>query len=341
MKITYLFGAGASSATIPLAAKLGADIGPTAELFRSGLIALHNRGGGAYPEDRRPFPKGAYGKALFEALDWLCKTALNHTSVDTIARKLWMRGDSDSMESLTRLKATLGTYLWYKQISQPSDRRYDTFLATLLRKASNGKPVLPDTVRLLTWNYDLLFERSYYEYCLDYSYVMEYLVKAQGIVHLNGFASVVPKIHSALLPNDYGKFEFSLFAGTEDWYAYAIELFDRSLRFHPADQLVSQIKFAWVNPESVRTAVTAATGSTILAVVGYSFPYFNREADQVVLSAMAPSLVKILLQVNGSIGPKERLLSILRQVAPTGIWEHKIEDIADADQIVIPNELIE
>jgi hypothetical protein len=341
MKVTYIFGAGASSATLPLAAEIGADLGSTAEAFRTGLIAFSDRGGGIYPEDRRPPPKGSFGKAFFEALDWLCKTALNHTSVDTIARKLWMRGDSESGEALMRLKATLGTYLWYKQISQPSDRRYDTFFATLLRKDPRGKPILPATVRLLTWNYDLLLERSFYEYSLDYPYVFDYLVKAQGLVHMNGFASVVPKIRSALMSNDYSKFDYSLYVGTEDKYSFAIELYNRSVNFHPADQLVSQINFAWENPESVRAAVAAASGSTILVVVGYSFPYFNRDADRTVLAEMAPSLVKILLQVNGSIGPRERLLSILRQVKPTGNWELRIEDIADASQIVIPNELIE
>ena len=65
-KITYLFGAGASSATIPIARMLGKDIGLTARAMEK--------------------DKGTSGKEMLEDLDWLCNTAKNHYTIDTIAR---------------------------------------------------------------------------------------------------------------------------------------------------------------------------------------------------------------------------------------------------------------
>ncbi len=138
MKVTYVFGAGASCATIPLANKLGKDIEPTVEVIKKDLISHYSTGTAVYPEERRPPPKGSYGESLFQAMQWLCETAKNHNSIDIIARKLWMRSDPKSIEELHRLKATLAAYLWYKQISQPSDRRYDTFFGILLKKQGSN-----------------------------------------------------------------------------------------------------------------------------------------------------------------------------------------------------------
>lgn len=110
----------------------------------------------------------------------------SNKSIDIIARKLWMRSDPKSIEELHRLKTTLAAYSWYKQISQPSSRRYDTFFATILQKKQAELPMLPTPVRILTWNHDLLIERSFYEFCLDCNHVEVILFEKHGVVHQNG-----------------------------------------------------------------------------------------------------------------------------------------------------------
>ncbi len=345
VKVTYLFGAGASCGTLPLASNLGEDIGLLAEEMKNNLVSFYNTTTDSYgnpkcPEERLPPPRGTYGKTLFESLDWLCDTAKNHNSIDTIARKLWMRSNSDSLGELTRLKAALAAYLWYKQITRPSDKRYDTFFATILQKEGSQPPTLPSPIRILTWNYDLLLERSFYEFCLDYTYTRETVFDKQGVTHLNGYSSVESSARIRL-QNDAGNFEYALFDGIDDRFEMVIELFERCTKTHPTERLKTKIAFAWENNRIISEAASIASGTTILVIVGYSFPFFNREADKTILKAMSPSLDTIYLQVNSSIGPRERLLTILNELDPKTNWMEKISEIEESDYIVIPNELIQ
>jgi hypothetical protein len=341
MKVTYIFGAGASSGTIPLAKELGSDIGATAIKINSDLISFYSKGQSLCPPDRLPPPNGTNGNLLFQSMDWLYKVAKNHNSIDTIARKLWMRSDSSSLQELSKLKATLTAYLWYKQISQPSDRRYDTFLATILQKKGGNKPILPIPINILTWNYDLLIERSFYEYRIDYKYIKEYIFKNNLVVHLNGYASVEPQTQIQFMPSDFEKFEYALFVDIDDRFEGIIELFNRCINSPLPQRLITKIAFAWENINNINLASDIAKDTTILIIVGYSFPFFNRDADLKILKEAVPTLERIYLQVNQSIGPHEKVLSILSQINPTKNWENIIMDINDPDYIYIPNELIQ
>lgn len=326
MKVVYLFGAGASCATLPLATKLGEDIGFRADEINKDLM------------QRTDAPSG---KEMIDSMHWLSHTAENHNTIDTIARKLWMRSDSESLSELSRLKATLAAYLWYKQIVSPSDRRYDTFFATILQKEKGHRPTLPTPVRVLTWNYDLLIERAFYEFSLDYPHTKELLFSGRGVIHLNGYASVEPRIGANIVPNDYSKFEFALFEGTNDKLADVVELYNRCRKVAPLDRLDTKIAFAWENSAIVSEASAAVEGTTSLVVVGYSFPFFNRQADLSLLAAIVPTCQAIHLQVRREPGPRERMSSILRQLQPAQNWNKVIRDIAEEDYIHIPDELIQ
>jgi hypothetical protein len=325
LKATYLFGAGASCATLPLAARLGEDIGAVAEAISEDLVKAD----------------APFGKEMIKSMNWLSQTAANHNTVDTIARKLWMRSDSDSISGLRRLKATLAAYLWYKQIANPSDRRYDTFFATILQKDSGKRPALPASVKMLTLNYVLLIERSFYEFCLDYRHTNELLFLAKGVMHLNGYASVEPRIVGNIIPNDYSKFEYALFEGTEDKDADVVELYDRCLNADPLNRLDTRIAFAWENSATVSEAAAIAGGTTILVVVGYSFPFFNRAADMTLLKAIVPTCEAIRLQTGEDVGPRERMKSILKQIRSDRPWDDLIVDIEEKDYIYIPDELVQ
>ena len=135
--------------------------------------------------------------------------------------------------------------------------------------------MLPTPVRILTWNYDLLIERSFYEFCLDYNHVERILFEKHGVVHLNGHIGVEPLGPSTILPNDYRKFKVALFADTEDRFAEVIELFDRCIQFRPNKGLDTKIAFVWENSGIINVATGIAKGTTILIVVGSSFPFFN------------------------------------------------------------------
>ena len=342
MKVTYVFGAGASSASMPLASQLGEDIGKTANAIRMAIDTDPRNPKDSYGHtiEKAP-PAGDYGKALFEDMDWLRSTAATHNTIDTIARKLWMRGDPDSLDELRRLKTTLTAYFWYKQISMPSDRRYDSFFATILQKRDRGPAVLPESVCMLTWNYDLLIERSFYEYCIDYEHTKSHLIDGNKVIHLNGVASPRPSLSDGMLPNDHAQYEADLFYGSDNRQDEVIELHRRCRASSYRDRLGSKITFAWENSEIVEAAREAAVGTEILVVIGYSYPFFNRQQDKTILQTALPSISDIRIQVNGAIGPVERMFSILGQLDPVRDWQAITKVIDDAESIHLPNELIQ
>ena len=62
---------------------------------------------------------------LAESLLWLAGACSKQASVDTFAKKLFVRGEFDQ---LNRLKAVLTCFFLIRQATGPIDPRYDSFL---------------------------------------------------------------------------------------------------------------------------------------------------------------------------------------------------------------------
>lgn len=91
-------------------------------------------------------------------LEWLRHESENHASVDTFAKKLYLKGQ---MDLLNKLKVSLSIYFICEQLMNKVDPRYDYFFAALLK---NNVREFPEQIRILSWNYDYRFELSYSEY---------------------------------------------------------------------------------------------------------------------------------------------------------------------------------
>ncbi len=103
----------------------------------------------------------------------------------------------------------------------------------------------------------------------------------------------------------------------------------------------SMIDFAWEEDNeytkaSRKLALQVAERTDYLIVIGYSFPYFNREIDTALIETMQKSnkLKSIYLQVGGNAeSVKTRLKSIDRNL------ENKIKIVSDTEQFYLPDEL--
>jgi hypothetical protein len=325
MKITYLFGAGASCETLPIASKLGEDIGTLSNEIVD-LAKKHSS------------KTEITGEPLIESLHWLSIIAKDHYTIDTIAKKLFMRNNANSIKMLGKLKATLLCYLWYRQLRKPSDKRYDGFLATILQTDNYSNPVLPNSLRFLTWNYDILFERAFYEFCESYDYMLDYIFKGNKIIHLNGMSDVVPYSNSPLSAN-YQKYKKALFQNTKEPLEYVIELFIECMDFPSLKSIVPQISFAWED-KKYEEAQSSVRDTNKLVVIGYSFPYFNRNIDKYLITSFISTLDEIVLQVNKDVGCKERLLSMLKEIDDSKQWLEIIKDKEDTTLFFIPNEIL-
>ena len=89
----------------------------------------------------------------------LRKNTIQHASIDTYAKKLWLnRNDPEDRKKLINLKVSLSFAFIYRQLNSPSDPRYDTFFASTLK---NNIEDFNNDIRIISWNYDFQFEKAY------------------------------------------------------------------------------------------------------------------------------------------------------------------------------------
>ena len=201
---------------------------------------------------------------------------------------------------------------------------------------------MPTNVRVISWNYDHQFEKSFAEFTPE-SRIDERRSTGRKL-------QVVPP----LIPDKYDPGAFSILklngsAGARvppstdspprhnpDLYVHAPEL-DNSLflalRF--CDNVASEdldpyIQFAWEDDtrrSDILELVDRFAPVRNVVVIGYSFPTFNRYLDRRIFDALRPS--EIFLQVAGDNGVRDRIVGL-------GVDKDKIKIVEDQKQFFIP-----
>ncbi len=262
----FLLGAGASCKVLPLAANFAERLSEFGESLQRRSQDPDNRSG------EMPIAHSA----LQEALEWLGGEGAHHASIDTFAKKLYFRHDH---KSLNKLKAALSSYLVIEQGLNNVDMRYDSFLATLLQIDENERVVLPKNLRIMTWNYDTQLEQAFYGFCDNKEHVLEQIThNSNQIFRVNGCCGTFPSGHykcfwSQTRPN----------TPRQVWEAGLNYFLDHvKSNYSPT----SDIRFAWEDKTYDRVTKAMATMQEFddLVVVGYSFPYFNRNIDSFIFS---------------------------------------------------------
>ena len=287
-KILYFLGAGASAEALPLAKSVG---GTSIEPQIPGL---------AYS-----LKKINLNSLLVKLIDKNYQHVLNtykHNfgqladkadefgDVDTYAKYLHLMHPGG--EELQELKRTLSAYFSINQlILGAKDKRYLPWLVTIM-----NRKIFPENVKILSWNYDFQVELaaaqignfedvewsetgfthspplfSYFPN-LDPTF-SDY--KLLSLIHLNGIAGFAMSENSRKLSIFQKRFSKST---------------DSSLLFLEENNLHTQMHFAWEggnyhNPlmSHVKNMIE---GTTIMVVIGYSFPFFNREFDKQIFSEL-------------------------------------------------------
>lgn len=156
--VTYLFGAGASANCLPLVKNFHEEMVKLVEILKAPEYELSTTDYFIPYSDK---PKNEVKLDFIVNMEWLIKECKNHASIDTYAKKLYIRSQSDD---LLRLKATLSVFFVLLQSLKGYDKRYDTFFASILKM---NALLLPENIRILSWNYDFQFEKAFAEYSDD------------------------------------------------------------------------------------------------------------------------------------------------------------------------------
>ena len=336
-KVTYLFGAGASALCLPVVE----DIPARLEEFRNHMAHnkieptefISSQSRVSYSEVEDLFQK--------ECTD-LIQNVKDHASIDTYAKKLFI---SNQKDTYIFLKSILTIFFTYTQLTKPPDKRYDSFFASILK---NNSTEFNNDIRIVSWNYDFQFEMAYSQYSRKTDF------------HENQIAlNLYP---DGIRPSKY-KDGFSIFKinGTTSIYDIAnretvnlfktlhvddeVNLRKRLLYFFLSMSTNKGFKpllsFGWENTNENHEELNKVTYNSIngcenLVIIGYSFPFFNREIDRQIFASISNgNPMKIYVQ---DLKP-QNIIDKLDSVLPSEKRNHTFIPISSVDQFFLPHEL--
>ena len=281
-------------------------------------------------------------------LRWLADSSQERTSVDALAHNCHLRADDEQM---ARLKKALAVFFLLEQAQRPVDPRYRDFLSYLGQLDERRNVAMPTDVRVISWNYDMQFEKAYAEFLHpdDYPRVAialqivpglgdsAYCSECFSIVKLNGTASMVlektkphPVIEQMAKDEDRVREKKVL---ARQYKNYLTSDFKKTLKQVGSsydDNGIPYLNFAWVDDEWRNDALKRIERVETLVVIGYSFPLVNRDVDQEILTRLLRP-EKLYVQA-GRDGPavKERLAGL-------GVDAERVSLVEDVGQFYIPH----
>lgn len=349
-KITYYLGAGASFHSCPILEDLSNS------MFTLARTELNNFYKKVYNFNDSELSEVIYSNDNRRIILWYIgyfgEKAKQFNTIDTYARKLYL---TKKYTKLSLLKMSLSVFfdLWenflesnfnnlfkkYKSL----DLRYINLLSILLE--NNGSDiVISDSLKFITWNYDLQIESTFklfleQERMISFKELDSFYFKFKenniddsinNVFHLNGhrgFISHQENDDELRISEDYKKYW-----NDNDWIYNAVK--------RKQSNFNNYIKYSWehnLNNNWYNKISKVLNETEILVIVGYSFPPFNRKIDQYLFSKLNSNKVKKIVYQD----PKANKQIIKNLFTKPDLYFDKIEIIDQLDnmnQFYFPNE---
>lgn len=312
--IAYLLGAGASANAIPVINSMPSRLREFQNVFNlieNKIRAITNLNIGNLNLNQNNYNN------VLKVANILLSNTLQHSTVDTYAKKLYLADDN---ENYNLLKHLLNLYLIYEQVKTEDveklihtssssgiskednnnnvkfrnfnfDTRYDVFVASIL---SQG-PKWPDHIKIISYNYDNQIDiaLNYYESPNNNLH----LETEDLIIRLNGKATPFESHKKLDIKNIVNHLNINSFIEAFKIFYNYCNTYDQ--RSDPS------INFSWEWNDPKKAYIKGKISKTkqiILeasdfVIIGYSFPEFNREVDSNILSCVRPQ-TNVFIQVH-------------------------------------------
>lgn len=265
-------------------------------------------------------------------IDEVIKAAKEHATIDTYAKKLYL---TKRRNEFKRLKKVLTIYFVWAQLVSKTDQRYDTFLANILQEDTLS---FPENISVISWNYDSQFEKAYRNYSLKEN-LLVYDKNAQEDYRNLSNRGRIFKVNGSANFGDFNMVDYIFKHVEVDPIIQLIEYYgnlnsDTSLL---GFEFTSHLSYAWetsVKQDLLLNMLQQTTyDTTTVVVIGYSFPYFNRQIDRKIFANM-PYLKTVYIQDPNPEAIEPSLRAVLLNEVAT-----KIDYKKDCTQFYLPREL--
>lgn len=281
---------------------------------------------------------------LIANLSQLRDACWRNATIDTYAKKLVLQERKIELEHLERL---LTFYFVVEQVLGIPDSRYDTFLANVLENLQQ----FPDNIKVISWNYDSQFEIAFYEYekknRLKIGSKLSSENQPYDILKLNGSATFQgPDYLPAYIlqrkedmkkighKNLYGDADVKMENILPDLVLlYHLYVGEATLEREHKTNLSFAFDYNQLSDVMLHRANQIIEKTDVLVIIGYTFPFFNRETDRKVLDFLDPD-TEIYIQDRNPERVKQSFLAVCPNVK-----EHKIHLVRDVDQFFLPPQL--
>lgn len=326
-KITYYLGAGASYNALPVVDQFKVRVKELIDFINDSFIHEIDLIGEKQVIDGLKINIKDAFVDFIKDLNWLLEVSNKHASVDTYAKILYLKRD---FKKLDKFKNILSAYLVIEETKKPADYRYDNFLASII---NGGIDNFPKDIKILSWNYDTQFEKAYTLFTENNKYSFSNLQlgisKKHELIDLKEY-HFIHKLNgsTAIIEDDKFKYYISDANATFLFQSF-LEILKNYILVGYADNCESGMSFAWEEDKSNRSqtvierACLATADTEILVVIGYSFPFFNREIDRKLITNMN-SLTKVYFQAPDAKVISERFSAInshTKRETSTDVWQ--------------------
>ncbi|MBR1527553.1 MAG: hypothetical protein IJ640_13000 [Prevotella sp.] len=269
---------------------------------------------------------------LLRDIEHLYKDTKEHATIDTYAKKLFLTRRHNDFKCL---KNVLSAFFVWAQLESEPDQRYDTFLANILQM---NNLYFPKDISVISWNYDSQFEIVYRYYSVNGSLPIYEKIVDGDFPPLKDFGKIF-KVNGSANFGDFNMVDSIIRDVDVEPIIQLIEYYghlnadtsELGFQFH------SHLSFAWEISEKQNKLMEIIRQTTVdtesIVVIGYSFPYFNREIDRAIFTGM-PHLKTIYIQDPNPDAVEPSLRAVLPESSKV-----KIEHQKDCTQFYLPREL--